>query len=63
MVPGEIFIIPVYGIMSDLGITNTLAALIIPGTLDVLGVFLMYQFFRSIPVSMIELSVGSSQLV
>lgn len=54
MVPGEIFIIPVYGIMSDLGITNTLAALIIPDTLDVLGVFLMYQFFRSIPVSMIE---------
>jgi multiple sugar transport system permease protein len=54
MVPGEIFIIPVYGIMSDLGITNTLTALIIPDTLDVFAVFLMYQFFQSIPKSLIE---------
>jgi multiple sugar transport system permease protein len=54
MVPGDIFIIPNYAIMSSLHLTNTLVALFLPSIFDVFSVYLMYQFFRGIPRELIE---------
>jgi multiple sugar transport system permease protein len=54
MVPGDIFIIPSFQIIASLHLTDTLTALVLPSVFDVFGVFLLYQFFRSIPVELIE---------
>lgn len=54
MVPGDIFIIPNYSIISSIGLTNTLVALFIPSIFDVFAVFLLYQFFRGVPRELIE---------
>lgn len=54
MVPGEIFIVPVYRLLAQWGLTNTLWALIIPDTLNVFSVLLMYQAFEAIPKSYVE---------
>lgn len=54
MIPGEIYIIPVYGIMTQLGLTNSLWAIIIPHSMFGLGILLLYQGFKNIPASYIE---------
>jgi multiple sugar transport system permease protein len=46
MVPGELFLIPRYEIMMELGWLNSLQALIAPG---VFGTFMLRQFFLSLP--------------
>ncbi len=54
MVPGQIFIIPRFQLMVQLNITNTLTALILPGIFNIFGVFMMRQFFSSIPKELDE---------
>jgi multiple sugar transport system permease protein len=54
MVPGDIFIIPNYAIISGMKLTDTLVALILPSVFDVFAVFLLYQFFRGVPRELIE---------
>ncbi len=54
MVPGDIFIIPNYAIISAMRLTDTLVALVLPTVFDVFGVFLLYQFFRGVPRELIE---------
>lgn len=54
MVPGDIFIVPNYAIISAFGLTNTIVALFLPSIFDVFGVFLLYQFFRAIPRELVE---------
>jgi len=54
MVPGDIFIIPNYAIISGLKLTDTLVALFLPSIFDVFAVFLLYQFFRGVPRELIE---------
>lgn len=54
MVPPQLFIIPQYQIMSSLGWLNTLQALIVPGMFSAFGVFLLRQFFLSLPVELEE---------
>ncbi|MEV6635644.1 carbohydrate ABC transporter permease [Actinoplanes sp. NPDC051470] len=54
MVPPQLFIIPQYQIMSDLGWLNSLQALIVPGLFSAFGVFLLRQFFLSLPVELEE---------
>ncbi|MFC7622340.1 carbohydrate ABC transporter permease [Microlunatus sp. GCM10028923] len=54
MVPGDIFVIPNFAIISALGLTNTIVALFLPSIFDVFGVFLLYQFFRGVPRELIE---------
>jgi multiple sugar transport system permease protein len=49
MVPGQIFIIPQYMLVSKLGWLNTLKALVVPGIVSAFGTFLMRQFFMSLP--------------
>ncbi|MEU6284471.1 carbohydrate ABC transporter permease [Streptomyces sp. NPDC047028] len=49
MVPPQLFIIPQYQIMADLGWLNTLQALVLPGMFSAFGVFLLRQFFLGLP--------------
>jgi hypothetical protein len=49
-VPAEVLLIPRYLVLVQLGIYNTYAGMIIPQLADAAGVFIMRQFFVSIPV-------------
>ncbi|MCM8709896.1 carbohydrate ABC transporter permease [Clostridium sp. SYSU_GA19001] len=49
MVPGQIFIIPQYLLVSKLGWLNSIKALIVPGIVSAFGTFLLRQFFIGIP--------------
>ncbi|TXK84822.1 carbohydrate ABC transporter permease [Paenibacillus sp. N3.4] len=49
MVPGQVFLIPQYMIMKDLGWLNSLTALIVPGLFSAFGTFLLRQFFMTLP--------------
>lgn len=57
MVPGQIFILPQYLIVSKLGLLNTVTALIIPGVVSTFGTFLLRQFFLSIPKELEEAGI------
>ena len=54
MVPGQIFVIPRFKIMVALHLTNTLTGQVIPGLFNIFGVFLMRQFFSTIPKELDE---------
>jgi multiple sugar transport system permease protein len=49
MVPPQAFLIPQYQIIADLGLLNTLTALVLPGLFSAFGTFLLRQFFMSMP--------------
>lgn len=51
MIPGVVNLIPQYSIMSALGLKNNLWALILPGLAGVGNIFLIRQFFYTIPKS------------
>lgn len=54
MVPTQMILIPNYIIMKTLGWLDTLAAVIAPGMFSAFGVFLMRQFFMTLPDELIE---------
>ncbi len=49
MIPGQIFLVPVYLILNRLGWLDTPLAIIIPAGAGAFGVFLLHQFFLGIP--------------
>ncbi|MEV0729035.1 carbohydrate ABC transporter permease [Polymorphospora sp. NPDC050346] len=53
-VPGVVLLIPKFLVLNQLGIYDTYTALILPLLVDAAGVFIMKQFFESIPVSVEE---------
>jgi len=53
-VPGVVLLIPKFLVLNQLGIYNSYTALILPVIADAAGVFIMRQFFISIPVSVEE---------
>ncbi|WP_336921651.1 carbohydrate ABC transporter permease [Aquipuribacter sp. SD81] len=53
-VPGVILLIPKFLVLNQLGIYDTYTALVVPLLVDAAGVFIMKQFFESIPVSVEE---------
>ena len=53
-VPGVVLLIPKFLVLNQLGIYNSYAALIVPLLADATGVFIMKQFFDSVPVSVEE---------
>ncbi|AJA46658.1 L-arabinose transport system permease protein AraQ [Clostridium pasteurianum DSM 525 = ATCC 6013] len=57
MIPGQIFIIPQYLIVSKLGLLNSVGALVVPGIVSAFGTFLLRQFFIGIPVELEEAAV------
>ena len=54
MVPGQVFLLPQYMIMVDLGWLNTLQAVIVPGLFSAFGTFLLRQFFMGLPKELEE---------
>jgi multiple sugar transport system permease protein len=52
MVPLFVTIIPVFRLVSDLGLLDTLFAIIIPVLVTPFGIFLMRQFFLTIPTEL-----------
>ncbi|MGX7419324.1 carbohydrate ABC transporter permease [Carnobacterium gallinarum] len=57
MIPGQVFVLPQYLLISKLGLVNTLTALILPGIASTFGTFLMRQFFMSIPDELEEAAI------
>ena len=57
MIPPQITLIPNYLLMRDLAWLDTFNALIFPGAANVFGVFLLRQFFISIPKELEEAAV------
>ena len=54
MVPGIVLLIPRYLVYVQLGMVDQYSGLIIPGLADAFGIFLMKQFFETIPVDIEE---------
>ena len=54
MIPFQVVMIPTFIIVKDLGMINTLNALIVPNLANAFGVFLLRQFFRTLPVELEE---------
>ena len=54
LVPFEMRMIPLYALMRDLHINNTMAALILPFLVGGFGTFLMRQFIANIPDELID---------
>lgn len=54
MIPFEAIAMPLYGVVDGLGWINTRHGIIIPGIADGLVLFLFTQFFKDLPVSILE---------
>jgi multiple sugar transport system permease protein len=54
MVPFQVVMIPTFLIVKDLGLIDSLGALILPNLVTPFGIFLMRQFFRTLPVELEE---------
>ena len=54
MVPTDSIALPLYSLISDMGLVNSLSALILPSISSGLAMFLFTQFFRGIPKSLLE---------
>ncbi len=56
MVPGQVLLIPNFLILSTLGLLDTFAALIVPWLASVFTIFLMRQFFMTVPNDLYDAS-------
>src|SRR4051812_48180043 len=54
MIPGMVTIVPKFMILKELHLLNTYGALTLPFAADAFGIFLMKQFFDSIPIELEE---------
>ena len=54
MIPTQLLMIPTYVMFSKLGVVNTLSAAFIPWLTSAFGIFLMRQFFLSLPKELEE---------
>lgn len=54
LIPVHAIALPLYIMLSKLGLTNTYAALVVPWTISVFGIFLMRQFFMTVPDDLID---------
>jgi multiple sugar transport system permease protein len=54
LVPGQVLLIPAYLLIRGLGWFDTYWALIVPAGAGAFGVFLLRQFFRSVPIELEE---------
>lgn len=64
MVPGIVTLVPLFVLVSNLGLVNTYAGLVLPFLATAFGVFLMRQFMLSIPDPLLEAARidGASEL-
>ncbi|MDU5106934.1 carbohydrate ABC transporter permease [Clostridium sp.] len=54
MVPGQIFLLPQFNMMNNLGLLDTLTAIWLPNLFTAYGIFMMRQFYLSIPQALID---------
>ncbi|MEW7010009.1 carbohydrate ABC transporter permease [Lentilitoribacter sp. EG35] len=54
LIPVHAIALPLYIMLAKLGLTNTYAALVVPWTISVFGIFLMRQFFMTVPDDLID---------
>lgn len=54
LIPVHAIALPLYLMLAKLGLTNTYGALVIPWTISVFGIFLMRQFFKTVPDDLID---------
>ena len=52
MVPGQVYLIPQYQIVQNLGLLDTILGIALPGLFSAFGTFLMVQFFRTMPTEL-----------
>jgi multiple sugar transport system permease protein len=54
MVPLQVVLVPTFLIVKQLGLINHLGALIVPNLANVFGIFMLTQFFRTLPIELEE---------
>lgn len=54
MLPSQIFIIPQYQMLADMGMTNTIFALVFPGLVSAFGTFFLRQAYLGLPDELAE---------
>lgn len=54
MVPGHVLLVPQFMLLNAFGLVNTYTGLVAPHVVQVFGIFLMKQFFESVPVELEE---------
>jgi multiple sugar transport system permease protein len=54
LIPVHAIALPLYIMLAKVGLTNSYAALIIPWSISVFGIFLMRQFFKTVPDDLID---------
>ena len=64
MVPVDAIVLPLYNLISKMGLVNSYASLILPSAASGLAMFLFTQFFKEIPKSLLEAAriVGANWL-
>jgi multiple sugar transport system permease protein len=64
LIPGMMFVVPQYAIVTQLGGMNTFWAMIVPHAANIFGLFLMKQYIEAIPNSLFEAAKmdGASEL-
>ena len=54
MVPLQVVLIPTFLIVKQLGLLDHLGALVVPNLANVFGIFMLTQFFRTLPIDLEE---------
>lgn len=54
MIPYQAIAIPLYVMLHHAGLLNTMAALVVPFSISAFGIFLMRQFFRTVPDDLVH---------
>ncbi|WP_102264519.1 carbohydrate ABC transporter permease [Mesobacillus jeotgali] len=64
MIPGQVTMIPVYLILNQMQLANTMAGIVLPGLVGAFGIFLFRQFMTTIPDELLEAARldGASEL-
>jgi multiple sugar transport system permease protein len=54
MIPGQVTMIPVYLILNEMHLTNTMIGIVLPGLVGAFSIFLFRQFMSTIPDELLE---------
>lgn len=54
MIPGQVTMIPVYLLINEMGLTNTMIGIVLPGLAAAFSIFLFRQFMTTVPTDLIE---------
>ncbi|TDB80768.1 MULTISPECIES: carbohydrate ABC transporter permease [unclassified Micromonospora] len=54
MLPGEVILAPLFLVVRDMGLYNSLAAVVVPAVITATGTFMFRQFFLTVPNDLLE---------